>query len=246
MEKKIGNVRVREDSDGIEVLVSNKYLGECIEYINQHRITQVAIIDCYYKSEDVNFLSECPTVKERSLDSNYLKDISGLYHIKNLKALSLTDSTVLDGKNEIDLRAFSNLEQLEELVLTQCKISSLTGIGKLKSLRKLELNYLRTLNDLGDLEGLNYSLQKLEIEACKSIENLYRIGNLKALEFFILWNCGDISSIGFVKELYQLKHLAFGGTNILDGDLSPCIGIDYIHFTEKKHYSHKRKDFINN
>ncbi|PFY53684.1 hypothetical protein COL52_31140, partial [Bacillus toyonensis] len=32
--------------------------------------------------------------------------------IKNLKALSLTDSTVLDGKNEIDLRAFSNLERL--------------------------------------------------------------------------------------------------------------------------------------
>ncbi|KAB2355833.1 leucine-rich repeat domain-containing protein [Bacillus toyonensis] len=287
MEKKIGNVRVREDSDGIEVLVSNKYLSECIEYINQHRITQVAIIDWYYKSEDVNFLSECPTVEEISLDSNYLKDISGLYHIKNLKALSLTDSTVLDGKNEIDLRAFSNLErlfltwskkikgldhlknlkglwmwkyapkernlqelnnleQLEELVLNQCKISSLTGIGKLKNLRKLELNYLRTLNDVGDLKGLNHSLQRLEIEACKNIENLYRIGDLKALEFFILWNCGDIPSIGFVKELHQLKHFAFGGTNILDGDLSPCIEIDYIHFTEKKHYSHKRKDFINN
>lgn len=139
-----------------------------------------------------------------------------------------------------------NLEQLEELVLTQCKVSSLAGIGKLGELRKLELNYLRTLNDLGDLEGLNYSLQRLEIEACKDIENLYKIGNLKELEFFILWNCGDIPSIGFVKELHQLKHFSFGSTNILDGDLSPCIGIDYIHFTEKKHYSHKRKDFINN
>ena len=112
MEKKIGNVRIREDSDRIEVLVSHKYLSECIEYINHHQITQIAIIDWYYKSENVNFLSECPTVEEISLDSNYLKDISGLYHIKNLKALCLTDSTVVDGKNEIDLRPFSKLKRL--------------------------------------------------------------------------------------------------------------------------------------
>ncbi|MEM5632474.1 hypothetical protein AAHH69_28105 [Bacillus toyonensis] len=84
---------------------------------------------------------------------------------------------------ERNLQELNNLEQLEELVLTQCKISSLTGIGKLKNLRKLELNYLQTLNNVGDLKGLNHSLQRLEIEACKNIENLYRIGDLKALEF---------------------------------------------------------------
>lgn len=285
MDKKIGNVRVREDSYGKQVFVSHEYLNECIEYINQNQIKQISVMDWYYERADVAFLSECPTVEEVSLNSNYLKDVSGLYHIKNLKSLGLSESTVVDGKIEVDLEVFSNLEDLflhwskrikglgkltnlkelcmykyapkerdlqelgnlenlEELVLTQCKISSLTGIGKLKNLRKLELNYLRTLNDLGDLEGLNHYLQKLEIETCKKIENLYKIGHLKALEFFILTNCGDIPSLSFVKELHQLKHFAFGGTNVLDGDLSPCMGIDYIHFTEKKHYSHKRKDFI--
>ena len=33
------------------------------------------------------------------------------------------------------------------------------------------------------------------------------------------------------------------GTNIKDGDLSPCIGIKYVGFDDKRHYNMKFTDF---
>jgi protein phosphatase 1 regulatory subunit 7 len=40
----------------------------------------------------------------------------------------------------------------------------------------------------------------------------------------------------------KLKQFMFVDTNIVDGDLSPCIGLEYSGFFDKKHYSHKFKE----
>ncbi|MCW1241316.1 hypothetical protein [Bacillus pretiosus] len=67
---------VREDIHGETVLVSQKNLGECIEYINRFNISGVQISDMYYELEDINFLSECE--KLTSLEIEMCKNIGGI------------------------------------------------------------------------------------------------------------------------------------------------------------------------
>lgn len=53
--KYINGFYVREDIYGETVLVSQKNLKECIEYINTSNVFGVQINDMYYEMEDLNF-----------------------------------------------------------------------------------------------------------------------------------------------------------------------------------------------
>jgi hypothetical protein len=44
-------------------------------------------------------------------------------------------------------------------------------------------------------------------------------------------------------KMLNLEFISFVGTNILDGNLHWCKGIGYVGFENKRHYSHKFKDF---
>ncbi|MFC0187156.1 leucine-rich repeat domain-containing protein [Fictibacillus aquaticus] len=275
------NVILRVYDDGeVDVMISSKYLDECIEYINLHHITKIDIKDLYYEGEDLEFLSQCPTVKKVSIASEDLKDISGLFFLENVTHLAIEGTTIV--KKGIDFSLFPNLEslgfqwnkklqgfhqlpalkelylcnyapkhgnleelsalnELEELTITQSKVRTLQGIQHLSKLRKLELNYMRTLTSLEGIEGLD-SLQRLDITSCKNITDLSRIQSLNSLEWVFLDRCGEIPSIGFVQSLHRLKHFVFPKTNVLDGDITLCLHIDYVHFDSKKHYSHKWTD----
>ncbi|PFT49495.1 hypothetical protein [Priestia megaterium] len=283
--KKIGNIKVRVENNEEEILINDTYLQECINYIDKNFIKKVDISYPRYKDVDLEFLKQCPTIEEIALESEYLQDISGITHLKNLKVLSLSEETVIDGKNEIDLGKLLNLEtlyltwskrikginkllnlrelaiwkykpkskdlgelaplkNLRKLILVQSNVENLNGISKLEKLRKVELNSLRKLNSLSDIKMLSEYLTNLEIESCKNVEDLIEIEHLERLESLTLANCGEISSIDFIKKLPDLKHLVFLGTNVLDGNLLPCVGINYVMFDNKKHYSHKI-DFLN-
>ena len=36
----------------------------------------------------------------------------------------------------------------------------------------------------------------------------------------------------------KLQEISFVEINVEDGDLSPCLGLDYVGFFNKRHYSH--------
>ncbi|PGH78041.1 hypothetical protein CN899_29235 [Bacillus thuringiensis] len=279
--RNINGFFLRKDIDGETLLVSQKNLGECIDYINAFNINRLQISDMYYKLEDVKFLEQCVNITHLSLDSSYLKDVSSIYNLKNLKSLSIIDSNYVLELNKLtdleclslycdkkltglqdlsnlkslslwkyapkgrDLNELKNLRKLEILNVTQCKINSLSGLENLESLKTMKLNYLRTLTTIGHVKYTNGILRYLEIEACKNIEDFYEIQHLKSLETLNLFNCGDIPTIKFIQALNNLKHLSFVESNILDGDVSFCEGIEFVSFTDKKHYSHKNKHFNN-
>lgn len=54
----------------------------------------------------------------------------------------------------------------------------------------------------------------------------------------MIGDSAEISTLNFLKGLKKLKHFGFAGTNIKNGDLSPCIGIEHVGFNNKRHYSH--------
>lgn len=282
--EKIGKVRLGKD-EGVEtIIIDNDNVAESIEYINQHNIKSVKV-DEDYQFENIDFLrSVCSNIESLSINNRFLKDFSGAYHLKNIKALAITNlrpsltidferlSTIEDIYGEIpsktkgleglrnlkslglwkykpknqNVEEFSNFQELTSLELIRSNINSLKGIDKLNKLNFLGLYYLKSLNDIEDIKFLPYNLSALKIENCKAIDNFDAIGHLKVLKELIVLDCGEIPSINFVRGLSQLNTLVFAGTNILDGDLSPCKEIDYVYFTEKKHYSHRLNDFTSN
>jgi hypothetical protein len=162
----------------------------------------------------------------------------GLSNLKKLHRMKVR-SYKPPSKSLVEL---AELENIQELILTQSSLDSLNGIERMKHLRKLELNYIRTLHDISAIRTSN-SLEMLEIESCKNIEDYSPIGSLINLEYLSLLACGSIPSIEFIKEMTKLIAFTFYNTNVVDGDLSFCEGIEDVHFTQKKHYSHRMKDF---
>ncbi|MEW4265197.1 leucine-rich repeat domain-containing protein [Priestia megaterium] len=280
---KSGNVKIHKEtkySQEETVIINDKYLDECIEYINKHRVKSLDITNEYYKKEGVNFLLQCNHIEYLSIDGGYLKDISGIYSLKNLKGLGISSAKIeidlgnlstletltlswnkkfknihqlsnLKGlyiwsynpKNK-NLEEFKELKNLESLLLAQCRIESLQGIQHLNKLSSLEIAYLRTLKSLKGIEGLNSSLKFLKIEACKNIQGFSTIQTLSKLGMLSLPRCGEVPSINFIRRLENLEAFSFLGTNVLDGDISPCTKLKQVYFTNKKHYSHKEKDFV--
>ncbi|WP_329762742.1 hypothetical protein [Bacillus nitratireducens] len=270
---------VREDEHGETVLVSQKNLGECIEYINMFNISGVQISDMYYELEDINFLSECENITHLMLDNMFLKDVSSIYNLNKLQDIAVIDSNFklelnkltnleslamycdkkVTGLEELtnlkslslwkynpknrDLKELEKLRGLEYFKITQSKIDSLSGIESFGNLKSLQLFYLRTLKSIESLKYTSEKLTSLEIEMCKNIETFCSIQYLESLEILRLLDCGDIPTIGFIKKLKELNCFSFVGSTVVDGDLSFCEGIEYVSFTDKKHYSNKKLSF---
>lgn len=123
-------------------------------------------------------------------------------------------------------------------------MSSLNGSGNFKELKRVELDSISKLQSLGELRNNASTLKELKIEACKNIKDFGVLTELTNLEKLSIVNCGELPSLRFIQNLPNLKFLVFLRTNILDGDLSYCKGIDYVAFDNKKHYSHKISDFV--
>ncbi|WP_394548673.1 leucine-rich repeat domain-containing protein [Priestia aryabhattai] len=280
---KSGNVKISKETKHSQeetVIINDKHLDECIEYINKHDVKHIDITNNYYKKEDIDFLFQCNHIEYLSIHGEYLKDISGIYSLKNLKGLGITsinldidlahlntlESLTLSWNKKFkninqlsnlkglyiwkynpknkNLEEFKELKNLENLHLTQCRVESLQGIQHLNKLSSLDIAYLSSLKSLEGLENLDVSLKFLKIESCKNIQDMSVIGLLKNLEQLSLPRCGELPSINFIRNLKKLTGFSFLGTNVLDGDISPCENLSQVYFTNKKHYSHKEKDFI--
>lgn len=196
-----------------------------------------------------------------NLEELHLEDPKGevdLTRFKKLKRLSLYNVTKhvigLENCNQliqvtlwkykpklINLEELSSLIRLNNLTLIQGTISSLKGCQNLSDLTKLELTYLSKLTHIDDIVYTE-QLKVLSFESCKNIDDFTCIKNLEKLS---LINCGEIASLKFISELPNLKLLVFSKTNVVDGDLSYCEGIEYVGFDNKKHYTHKMSDFVN-
>lgn len=156
----------------------------------------------------------------------------------NLKKM-MVRGYISKGEN---MEEFRDLKALEHLELMNSNIISLEGIQELKKLRNLGLFRMKTLTNIEAMQHLSVNLTKLQLEFVKNIQDFSPIGKVQSLEYLSLSACGDIPSIRFTKHLPNLKTLIFADSVVLDGDVSPCIGLEYVYFTENKHYSHRLKE----
>lgn len=173
------------------------------------------------------------------LSTELSKNVIGLDKLHKLRILKLWKYNP-KSKNLIEL---NSLTSLEELYITQSNITSLEGCSNFANLLKLELNYLTKLEYIDEIEKNADTLISLRFDSCKKLKNHDYVTCLRKLELLAFDECGEIPSIRFIKRIPNLKSFIFVNTNIVDGDLSACEGLDYVGFLNKKHYSHKNQDF---
>jgi hypothetical protein len=206
---------------------------KAIHYLNK---LQVLNISTYCKTPiDFNFspnLFSCGFEWRKGSDS--------LFECKELRSLGINN---YDGNSST---RFSNLINLEKLTVLNSNLESLEGIFLLGKLKYLSIANLKKITSLQGLEALR-CLEDLEIQRCKSINNVAEVFKLNKLKRFLLLDSGDIESIKGIENLKELTaFLFYESTNIIDGDLSPLFklkNLSKISFQNRKHYTNKREEF---
>ena len=109
-------------------------------------------------------------------------------------------------------------------------------------LRELTIFRASRLENISALSNIKQTLTKLELDQCKRISSYDSLSKTINLRTLIIGNSAPIRSLSFVTSLQNLEFISFVGTNVVDGDLSPTIGIGYVGFDDRRHYSHKFRE----
>lgn len=160
--------------------------------------------------------------------------------VKSLRVLSLSHY----GAKQRGLADLPEFPRLEDLQLIQSSISDLSGIDQFPGLQRLALYYLPKLENLTPLAAVSWQcLKTLEFGNCPNIANHAQVAAIQCLRVLRFNHCGTLPSLGFLDEMPSLESFAFVGTNVVDGDLSPCLRLKAVGFLDKRHYSHRSEDF---
>lgn len=165
-------------------------------------------------------------------------DFDWINELRVLKKLKL--QRVLIHKFE-----FNRLSFLKDLIITQLNLSTLDGVQNLNELEYMNINYCSKLTDISALTNC-IKLRKLEFENTEKISNFEQLRVLQGLQGLILSNCGNIQSLKFINSMDSLKFLSFVDTNIVDGDLTPCLRLKYVGTMDKRHYNLRASELPHN
>jgi protein phosphatase 1 regulatory subunit 7 len=143
-----------------------------------------------------------------------------------------------------DLTGLPEIPRLEDLGLVQARNLTLSGIDRFPGLRRLGVDYFPRLADLSPLTAFsNGAIEILEFGNCKRLAHHDQVKVILSLRRLAFNKCGEIPSLRFLNDLPALESFSFVDTNIVDGDLTPCLRLKFAGFFDKRHYSHRRSDF---
>lgn len=165
--------------------------------------------------------------------------------------------------NDFPISQLSRLKALKKLRFTSCGIESLSGI---KEIQSLDFLYLDNCDVIFKIEELNEmpNLEVVWFESCCNLTDISIIKHIKSLrvlmlegikgndftflesmdckeklECLSLENCGDIKSIRFLYNYPKLQAFDCFLTNVIDGDITPCMGLESVWISDMKHYNLK-------
>lgn len=132
---------------------------------------------------------------------------------------------------------------VDTLCIDRGKLTSLEGIESSPKLQYMSIYGCRKLRDISVLGKVKDSLKALIIECCPNIEDYSVLRELKNLELLrLIGQRNTIQDISFVNDLPRLSFFVCD-YNILDGDLTPCMRLDYATIiNDRKHYNLKHKE----
>ncbi|MBP1673735.1 MAG: hypothetical protein H6Q25_1550 [Bacteroidetes bacterium] len=221
----------------ISKYVKGLLLEDYVQYNNLNLFENLTILSVPDNGKDTVDLNNFPYLER--LSCKFSQRIRGLEFCNNLTSLSIGN---FKSKTN-NLSTLPLINKLEQLSLFQTNISSLEGIERFNNLKQFELYSASKMESIASLKEISHCLLEIEIEKCKNIHDYEVLGKLKNLTKIKLIESGEIKTLAFLKNLPQLNYLFFWGTNVLDGNLKYCEGINYVSFDNKRHYSHKSEQF---
>ena len=253
----------------IKYIIDNNINSIYLSHFNSHKIenldflNEISFIECI-NINDLNLSYEpilkLNRLKKAILSINKKEQKIDFSQFSNLESLSCDwyegFPDLINNKklNELRLWKFNpkskSLNSLKlpktilKLHLNQTNISDLNGFESI-FLEEFECYYCRNLISLDGIANFSEGIKTIIIENAKNLTNYLELIRCCKLNKLILTNCGEVENISWIKHLQNLKHFAFWGTNIIDGDLSLCFNIEYVSFNNKKHYNYKDSDFNN-
>jgi hypothetical protein len=138
------------------------------------------------------------------------------------------------------LDTFPISDKLRYLELSFSSLKRFSGIGRLRAIRRLELQHCYKLQSDAGLEEVAGTLRHLQIHYSKRLHIGSGIRSLRGIVVLRLASCGEIDDLEFLHELPQLIDFRFVNTNVRSGDLSPLLKhkrLRAVGFMDKRHYN---------
>lgn len=225
------------------------FLSELTEFVEgiiiQENFSDISVLNSLHKLRTLGFCDNKKTIIDLSnfpelstLACDYSNRLLSLESCEQLQHLSLTRFK----STSRTIEELPRLASLKTLDLFVPNIISLDGIGKFPLLQEIALFRASHLVNILSLEAVKLTLTNLEFDQCRKISSYDILAELDNLERLIIGKSAPIESLSFVKSLTKLEFLSFVDTNVVDGDLSPAIGIGYVGFDDRQHYSHRFKE----
>lgn len=249
-------------NEGISVLRLSESMGwksDNVEFLRDLKNSGLRGVEIYsWNVKDISPLEHLLGLESIGLQCEFSKspDFSAFNKLSHLqimwrpKAVSVFACKGLQLLNVInfpeqDLTKLQDMDSLHTLKLTSRKLSSLSGIESLKSLKELDLADCSKLTTVSGVESCEL-LESLAIDGCKKVSECPPVKNLVNLQSLSFNDGGKIKSLAPLSESKSLKTVSFyGTTDIEDGDLDVLTRIESlksVKFGDRKHYSLKRSD----
>lgn len=203
-------------------IIKDESFEDIIQTINSEDIEAITL-NCArgWMREDVSFLSCLPRIKNLSVITSNVENITAIENMELLEELELT-ATI---KDSINFRSLKNLKTcylhwwnsaanifecnwLKELHLDELKIKNVSEIEELSNLVSLEKLVISNSNikSLSWLKSLK-QLKELELINCRSLTDFSEISNLTNLNKLQIEGCNKLSELRFLKALPNLEWL---------------------------------------
>jgi hypothetical protein len=140
------------------------------------------------------------------------------------------------------LDALPTSDEILYLELSFSGLRAFGGIGRLQSIKRLELVHCYKLESDSGLEEVSSSLRHLHVLNSKRLQVGAGLRSLRNIEVLRLNACGEIDTLEFLHEFPRLLDFRFVDTNVRSGDLSPLIAhktLRSVGFMDKRHYNMK-------
>ena len=211
----VSSVTISDHFDDLSHLYSLKHLRTL------HLAENNAVID----------VSKFEVLEEFGFDWN--AKVLGLESCRRLRRLIIGEFASKDKR----IAALPPLPSLLNLTIVKSNIVDLVGMDRFPSLTDLNLSYMGELVDIEGILGCNL-LKSAVFEKCRKIGNHDVVQGLEKLRVLKFNDCGSMMSISFIGRMKALETFAFAETNVVDGDMRPCLKLKHAGFSDHKHFSH--------
>jgi protein phosphatase 1 regulatory subunit 7 len=237
--------------DGVAITIAHDYKLANVDFLEHYpEITSLSISQGI---EDISAIHNLGNLKwliasgrNRKIDFSFFPFMEDLRIEWSSKLVNLKSCTKLEGlflrnynPKVNDASNIKDIAWIRRLGVVQSTIQSLNGLEEMDRLEEVEIDYCSKLTDIGFFTQSKNTLISLLFGNCKAIINYQDVACLSNLKTLAFNDCGRMESIGFIKDMRSLKSFRFVNTDVLDGDMNPCIGLEYVAFSNKKHFSHK-------